>query len=170
MSIDEIIVTDSARKILEKHQILPSHWQLREGTAERIIEANIRLTIMYSPASQINLPPGDYGSLVVADVSLLEKGVITPEMQVGIFMHEIGHVLNPPPTGPNTNYVDALAYGDKFDEEVSADQFAVACGYGQSFASALKVFRERGTYGFDSDAVAERIRRLEQVSVSTQST
>jgi hypothetical protein len=169
MSLDEIIATRSVREILEKHQILPSQWDLPNGEPEKIIGVGIKLAIMFSPASQLKLPQGDYDNLVIIDGSLLEQNVISPEMQVGMILHEIGHVVNRPQVSATPNYMDALKYGDKFEEEICADLYAARCGYGEAFVSALKLMSRRGIYGFDSEAVAERILRLEQVSSQTES-
>jgi hypothetical protein len=168
MILDEIVVTNSAREILGKHSILPSQWGLLDEETEKIIGAGIKLAVMFSPASQLKLPQGNYHSLVMIDISLLEQAVISPKMQVGVILHEIGHVVNPPQPSLTPNYMDALRYGREFDEEICADLYAARCGYGEAFASALKLMRQQGIYGFDSGAVSERILRLEQVSTPTE--
>jgi hypothetical protein len=169
MSLDDIIVTKSARELLEKHQILPSQWNLPDGEAEKIIEAGVKLAVMFSPASQLKLPKGDYDNLVIIDVSFLGQKVISPEIQVSIILHEIGHIVNPPQPCTNPNYMDAMNYGDKFDDELCADLYAARCGYGEAFASALKLMRQRAIHGFESESVAERINRLNQASSKTES-
>lgn len=168
MVLDEIIVTDSARQILGKHRILPTLWGILDEETEKIIGAGIKLAVMFSPASQLKLPHGNYDNLVMIEISLLEQAVISPKMQVGVILHEIGHLVNPPQPSVIPNYVDAMKYGPKFDEEICADLYTARCGYGEDFASALKLMRQRGIYGFDSDAVSERILRLEQISLPTE--
>ena len=168
MSFDEIIVTDLAKSFLEENGILPSQWKLPMGESKKIINAGVKIAIMWTPASEIKLPacvsPDEYSHMVIIDASYLSQKIITPDMQVGVILHEIGHVVDHSKSGGNIDYITIMKYGRQFENEVSADQYASLCGYGSQFAEALQTMRDKGVYGFDSDSVAERIRLLKAVS------
>lgn len=160
MTLDEIVGTKDARTFLMKHEILPSQWGLTQLETDRIGKSGVRIVIFNAPAS-VDMFPTTGSCLMILDAGPLNQGLITAKMQIGIILHELGHLVNPPPNDTDT-YVSCMGGGASSEDEIFADDYALHCGYGREFAEALKLMSEQGIYGFDSPGVRKRIERLEQ--------
>ena len=82
-----------------------------------------------------------------------------------MILHEIGHVVNPPPTATmNTtaDIADLLALGTTTAQrqEVFADDYARHCGYKETVASGLEKLARLQPNEFDNANVRRRIERV----------
>src|SRR6266404_789592 len=111
--IDYIVLGSTARLMLGKHGILPSMWRLPDEEPERIIAANVLVTVVLSPACQIALSPNPLIRLpkafvVAIDLNYLEAGRLSARECVALMLHEIGHVVNEPKREPTAVSTDDL--------------------------------------------------------------
>jgi hypothetical protein len=166
MTIDDIAAT-STFQWLRRRNLTPSTWGLNEDRKKQILGANLLITIMRSPASCLRLPNNpSIRHIIIIDPVPLERNQFTREEQIATILHEIGHVVNPPPNNPppNTmaNYVTSLA-GDNPDE-FHADDYALQCNYGAHLSSALRKIVSSTDQADISDndrqAINRRINRL----------
>lgn len=169
--IDDIVIGSSARSWLNRKNLLPSKWGLDQYHAEKIKNANIRLTLMYSPASVLSLAPNPLDGLaevrlVVIDANAFEHPKLTREENIATMLHEIGHVFDD--MQPKQSLVDALKAGNynattrsPVQRENAADDFAREAGFGQHIASSLRKFVEIHPEKFANAGIDERIRRME---------
>ncbi len=172
-SIDDIVIGTSARQWLEKNNLLPSSWVLSKEETEKIKQAGIRLTIMYSPGSILTLQPNplkdcDTAKVIIFDADsfgLGSESKLNVEETIATFLHEIGHVFYEP--APQISAADALSTAryvqttnGKEDEENAADDYAFQFGYGKHIASGLEKLAKIHPDTFGTDEVKVRIERM----------
>jgi len=153
----------AAAKWLTKHSIMPTAWAIqRPEEQERIARSNIGLAIFYAPASQLDLSLfaglSECKYLIAIDASYLDSGRITPDQQVGIILHELGHVFNVPPYDITSCMKSQQEHN--LEAEQYADYYTHHCGYGAPFAGAMKHMKDTGVHGFDSPEIDSRIADL----------
>jgi hypothetical protein len=173
-TIDDIVIGNSAASWLRGRSLLPSSWGLKNEVAERIKDAVIRLTIMYSPASILKLQPNPLKDLIVANLVIIDANAFehpdfTREESIATMLHEIGHVFHD--LKPKPSVLDALKtshyvapMNTKAESENAADDFACEVGYGKHVASGLKTLTRIMPDKFDNDEVKARIKRMEERS------
>jgi hypothetical protein len=165
-NIDDIIVGVCAGKWLKRNNLLPSSWGLNNDQVQRIRDANIRLTIMYSPASVLTLQPNpikdsDKTRFVIIDANVFEDSRLTRDENIATILHEIGHVLWEV-TRKTVSVSDTSQYLSNADCENAADDFAGKVGYGGHIASGLRKLAEIMPRKFDNENVKTRIKRMEE--------
>jgi hypothetical protein len=168
--MNRIVKTKASFNLLKKHCVLPDSWDIPDQEKERIKNSNIGVTTIISPASILNVdenrPLDNLCHLVVLNVPILVDAFDNERQFISSILHEVGHAINlPKPRTGNDLYVYKMETSEAgtslpTDDEVYADDYARFCGYGDDFAEALSLMRERGEYGFDSLAIQTRIDRL----------
>lgn len=168
-NIDDIVIGTYSRAWLDKRNLLPSTWGIDKGAIERIRETNIRLTVMYSPASVLTLRPNplhdlEATAIVLIDANIFENPKLTREENIATMLHEIGHVLDESkpraaavPAHNPSNYMAAAQ-----EKENAADDFACQAGYANQIASGLKKLAEMMPEKFANELVKTRIERMEK--------
>ena len=133
--IDAIVFTPQAKAWLNKHGIMPSKWNLVREETDRILSANLALTIFNTPACtiplvDIHLKIPNLQNVIQIDSSCIEgsfwKEPFSKEEVIAMLLHEIGHVVNPAPIS------------DCYNEEGWADDYARHCGYHDHLLTALQ--------------------------------
>jgi hypothetical protein len=159
-----MFTTIAAEKFLTKHSIMPQDWKIPQAEQERINVANIGMVVFYTPASSLDLSLSPWinncSHLIALDGSYLDSGAISQDQQVGIILHEIGHILNRPPYDHND--LMKTKSDHNLDDEFYADYYAHHCGYGAQFISAMRCMRSANIYGFNSIEIDQRIQALDQ--------
>lgn len=148
-------------------------WRLPDEEPERIIGANVLVTVVLSPACQIALSPNPLMRLpkayvVAIDLNYLEAGRLSARECVALILHEIGHIVNAPSREPAAASTDDLAadYTNraavKENSEFLADDYARHCGYGTEIASSLEKLIVSDPEKFNNSAVRERIESIQR--------
>ena len=172
--MDELLVTNAARKLFTLRGILPSTWAIPSDEKTRLSQSPIGIAIFNSPASVLNLDispiPPRVRFLIVIDGGPLHAETITPQEQIGVLLHEFGHHVNPPPKPTDDAALIAswgrLASGSNHlsEDELFADDYARHCGFGFHFANAMEKMKNIGVPGFDHPSIDERIGLLRTTS------
>lgn len=139
---------------------MPSSWGLPEIECQRILDADLSITLMFAPASAISakIPTGH---VVILEGNLIMFGGLRPAQAIAMLLHEIGHVVNPPPTSPvQDSYMEGLDPTEK-PHEFAADDYARHCGYGESLVSGLQALIKIDPQSFETDLTRRRIARIE---------
>jgi len=148
----------SARQLLATYHIPFESWTIPDAERSRIADAPIGLAAFYTPGSRLG--PTEIQMLqsiqflIALDMSYLKAEFLTAPEQVGIIIHELGHVLNPAIYDPCSCMNAAL------DEELYADYYTIHCGYGSEFASAMAKMRQANVHGFASSSIQQRLDEL----------
>lgn len=166
-----LFTTNSAEEFLSINQIEPQIWQIPQEVRAKITNEKIGVAVFNAPASVLDLSvsplPADLKHLIIIDKGPLKARKITADQQIAMLLHEIGHIVAPPPPKPNSPtgqrniacYLEALAKKPS-DDEVCADQFASHCGYAEHLAEALAAMLRLGVPGFDEGITKKRIELL----------
>ena len=80
------------------------------------------------------------------------SGTLSPDEQVSVILHELGHIFNLPPNGYYMN--------QSLEEEMYADYYTHHCGYGLQFAEAMNKMRANGVCGFNVPEIVTRVNEL----------
>lgn len=164
-SLDSIVLGATALQKLRLLGVNPASWKLPESEKALILSSKLRLTISSSPASVLAIKDTENLSgahLIMADLVVLENKSLTPDEFVAMLLHEIGHVVNRPPTlsQPTTPEEYALYINRGQREEFAADDYACRCGYGASVASGLQVLQFADPQHFQTRLIDDRIARI----------
>ncbi|HVU07288.1 MAG TPA: hypothetical protein VHG89_01950 [Verrucomicrobiae bacterium] len=165
-SVDDIVIGATAKAWLAKKELLPSTWGLLPPQVDFIKRAGIRLTMMYSPASELTLRPNPLedvaaGSLVIFDADTLGHEKLNKAERIATLLHEIGHVfyaLTPKKPIPPTVYVTAT--NGESESENAADDFAYQLGYGKQIISSLETLAGIYPQTFGTPGIKARIERM----------
>jgi hypothetical protein len=124
------------------HILSVEDWQLLQ-------ERNIYFNIVFSPGvvtpAEVDIPNGS--QLINLDSNTLFK--FEQRQRIAIFLHEIGHALNPNLTGREGEFI--------------ADDYAIARGYGQDIIESLNFGIEHYSLEFDKPITHERIQRITEI-------
>jgi hypothetical protein len=170
--MNSIIKSGTTYNLLKRHKILPDSWAIPDSEVARIINSDIGLLSIFSPAANLAVSSkydiDKVKNLITFNASFLEGSIISGRQIVSIILHEIGHILNSPIPRPHTDvyYMNRSTSGTSVpvDEEIYADDYARYCGYGCDFANALSIMRNRGEFGFNCPTIQIRIDRLKNPS------
>lgn len=177
-AVDRIVIGDTARIILERKHIMPSQWDLPPEKVSQLLQANIRLTVVCWPASELHIQSAQLQGTEVVHLITIDKSVmdcadlkLEPREHIAMFLHEIGHVVNPPPSqpaglvlggDPALWFVQQKRIKDDAVEqaEMMADEYARGCGYGVAIASSLEKLVAFAPKIFDLAQVQRRVQRM----------
>lgn len=152
----------SALEVLVQNNIAFENWRISDDERKRISNTPVGVAAFYSPGSLLGhneikmLQSIEF--LIALDISYLKSGLLTGDEQIGIILHELGHIINPAP------YEPCSCMNPKLDEELYADYYTIHCGYGAEFALAMSKMREAKIYGFTSTSIEKRITELKSPS------
>jgi len=172
-SVDDIVIGVAAKTWLTKKELLPSTWELSPDHVEFIKQAGIRLTMMYSPASELTLRPNPLkdiaeANLIIFDADTLGHEKLTKAERIATLLHEVGHVfhaLTSKKTIAPTDYV--MAMNGENESENAADDFAYQLGYGKQIVSSLETLADIYPKTFGIPEVKKRIERI-KVKIATE--
>ena len=142
---------------MSDHGIELQSWSIPNAEVQRINEASIEIQITNTSTDPVADTYRDTSRnifIIKINTTYLDGNQITPEQQIGIILHEIGHRLNPAP------YSAARVMNASEDCELYADYYAHYCGYGEHFADALEKMKIGKVSGFTSQEVTNRITTL----------
>jgi hypothetical protein len=165
-SVDDIVIGARAKEWLTKRELLPSSWGLLPDQVEFIKLAGIRLTMMYSPASELTLRPNPLkdvtgANLIIFDADALGHEKLNKAERIATLLHEVGHVfhaLTPKKSITPTGY--AAAMNGENEIENAADDFAYQLGYGKYIVSSLETLASLYPKTFGKPEVKVRIERM----------
>ena len=165
MPIDDILLFRETKAWFAKHDLLPSTWSLTHQEAERIIAAQIGITICSPPANCVPLHkiPEEQSIryLITVDPSLVEDKVFSARQQIGVLLHEIGHVVNPR-TETSIDHDFTMGLIRLNEHEIFADDYVRFCGYGEDFAESMEVMISRDSIRFDTSSSKKRVELLRE--------
>ncbi len=173
-SLDALVIGNSAKAWLRKAKLLPSSWGLTSDETRRIQAANIRITMMFSPASVLALSPESLANLASALLVVFDGNIVGPEKLsreefIAMLLHEIGHHLNKPkpqyqnnPIGSAEWLAGKMEYDDKKVLEHEADDYARHCGFGDAIVSGLQKFKALEPGRFNNPEIDLRIQRIRE--------
>jgi hypothetical protein len=165
-SIDDIVIGARARDWLTKKELLPSTWGLSPDQIEFIRRAGIRLTMMYSPASELTLRPNPLkdvseANLIIFDADTLGHEKLNKAERIATLLHEVGHVFHAlAPKKPIAPADYVVAMNKKNESENAADDFACQLGYGKQIVSSLETLADIYPKTFGIPEVKARIERM----------
>ena len=163
-------LTPSAEAWMFKHSISPKSWKIPPDELERIDKLPATADVYEPPGGVLDRSKSPAsvmgGRLVSLDKSYLERGNVTKEQQIGIILHEIGHIVNQPQQTQMETYEEEMHKQDGNNKqatatELYADYYVHYCGYGRHYAAAMRVMKVLDVYGFDTDAVTQRLAELD---------
>ena len=160
--LDSIVVFKSTRFWLHQRNLLPSKWEIRPDKHARILASSVGITVYNTPASCLpvsELIRRSIQFLVVFDPSLYDTNVLTARQQIASFLHEIGHIVNPP-RKESIDIDGTMKAVGLMECEVYADDYARYCGYGADFAEALEAMQVHSPKTFSGTAIDRRIQRI----------
>ncbi len=169
-TIDDIVVGSTTKTWLRSKNLLPSTWNLPPDEIQKIRQAGIRLTMMYSPASVLKLRPNPLkdvaaASLIVFDANAFDDDQQSREEKIATLLHEIGHVFHE--LAPKKSVIEALkaeeyvaAMDGQNESENAADDFARKLGYGEHIATSLEKLKTTCPEKFNKPGVDGRIKRM----------
>ena len=169
---DELRIAPSARDHLERHGIIFDNWDIKDEEKDRISHTSVGIVAFRAPAFCIDMSQAfgkNMPSYIIAlDETFLETGLITGPEQIGMILHEIGHIVNKPIPEPvactdPAEYMTPLP--SSLEEELDADYYTYHCGYNQHFANAMRKMRKEKIYGFNNPDIQ---RRLDELATPTK--
>ena len=172
-SVDDIVIGARAKAWLTKKELLPSTWGLSPDQVEFIKQAGIRLTMMYSPASELSLRPNPLKdvtevNLIIFDADTLGHEKLNKAERIATLLHEVGHVFHAlTPKKPITPTGHAAAMNGENESENAADDFACQLGYGKQIVSSLETLAGIYPKTFGIPEVKKRIERM-KVKTATE--
>jgi hypothetical protein len=152
---DSIVVVNSP--ILRRLGIMPSQWRIEGIERARITQGRVGLIPVTWPGMNWTPSIHEYRQhFVIFDTLHLINGSISKDELVAFLMHEIGHVVNRP---PSTTL--ALMGGNPDESEFYADDYARHCGLGAELGACLKTLCVIDPQGFGDPVIQRRICRIE---------
>lgn len=154
-NIDEIVMGSNAVGFLRGKGLMPNDWALPKRENVRILEAEVRLTGINSPASILSCLNNPFKeasrlSLVMFDITGFETAGFNREEIIATLLHEIGHVVNrPAPRVISSSaeqvaaYVDDMKRKEGHIEEFEADDYARHCEFGNQIITSLEKMAAR---------------------------
>ncbi len=171
-TLDALVVGKWAKAWLQKENLLPSSWGLPIEEAKRIQAANIRITMLFAPASVLELTPNPLAKLesallVMFDGNSVGAGKLSRDECIAMLLHEIGHHLNKPtpqckeyPSMSPEWFAGQMEYKAQRMIEHEADDYARHCGFGDAIASGLDKLRRIEPMTFGGKDIESRIQRI----------
>lgn len=162
----DVVVGDRTQALLRPRGLLPSQWRIPFAERQRIRDSNIKLGLVFPPASQLSLTTAAASGpkriyVVTIDLKSLDAYTLTQREIIATILHEIGHVVNPyPPSGVPNSGESSAEHSPTMLREMYADDYARLCGFGNEIASSLKKCSEKNPNEFMPDQVEARIRRI----------
>ena len=166
---DDLIIGDTAKGLLRASCLLPSSWGIPAAEWPRIKAQNIFITVTTLPAGTLlvknRLKGIDDPKLVMIELSRVRNHELTQQEVVAMILHEIGHIVNPPPAatlGTTDDVADMLAGGRTTAQrqELFADDYARHCEKGEAVASGLERLMALQPNEFSNQDVRRRIQRI----------
>ena len=146
---------------MARHGISFGIWDIPHEERTRISYTSVGIVAFRAPAFCISMSQvfleGVPSDIIMLDRTFLETELITGPEQIGIILHEIGHIVNKPESEP-AEYMERNS--SSLEEELYADYYTHHCGYGQHFARAMTKMREAKIYGFDMPNIQLRLDAL----------
>jgi hypothetical protein len=172
----DVVVGDRTQALLRSRGLLPSQWKVSDVERQRILDNNIKLGLVFPPASQLSLTAASASVVkriyvVTIELKALDAYEFTQREIIATILHEIGHVVNPnPPSGVSNCGEAGAEITLAMLREMYADDYARFCGFGNEIASSLKKCSEKNPSEFKPDQIEARIRRIaEKVDNSMRS-
>ena len=172
--LDALVIGNSAKAWLRRGNLLPSGWGLPSSESTRIQAANIRITMVFSPASVLDLNPNPLANLNSVLLVVFDRNSVGPEKLlreefIAMLLHEIGHPLNKPKPQYQSHQVGSadwlvgkMEYEDNKVMEHEADDYARHCGFGEAIASGLEKLKAFEPAKFNNPEVDRRIQRIRE--------
>ena len=171
-ALDRLVIGNSAIAWLQKENLMPSSWGLPSEEAKRIQVARIRITILFAPASVLELSPNPLANLDSALLVMLDGNCVGPqrlsrEECIAMLLHEIGHHVNKPTPyykefAPMTpEWLEGqMKYKAQRIFEHEADDYARHCGFGGAIITGLEKLRRIEPMTFGGKDIESRIQRI----------
>ena len=171
---DSIVGDETSRQILASANLLPSSWNLPDLEVKRILGSGLRIKIE-DYLGGINWPAcaNRSGNFVGIARDFLESESFSPKEGLAVFVHEIGHIMNPEPG--QKRYAD-MTESERMDlysgamrptdapagiSELYADDYARYCDLDQALESGLQRLRDEYPDLFDNQVTIARLARIE---------